>query len=499
MLARTITARLAPAAAGPAAALEPAAARGADVSREEWHGSLARRLGRRLVRGGRLEGRRARYLLTGLLGLGVIWGAAIAYLKLAPRAYTSGFTLVLPGSGAGSSINLESLGQATSTSSSAFSTPEQSPTENYRRMLISGRVIAAAAALSHDPYDAFPLPKVELVDMTKLILVKLTGPTPAQAEKRAAGLHTAFLATLDELRQDEIQGREASYRDMLAGYKLSLDRARQRLIEHEAATGLVSIDQYNAMVSALEGLRQQLRQVEAKEAETRGVIGALTKALGADAATASAAMVLRADPLFQALIDQLAKQDAALAQLDATLGGNNPKLAELLAQRKTTAARLAERGAQLTGRARDAFAKARDLSTKDERARLFERLVSASADEQGLLSSILSLRDQIATQQERVVALAKDASHLDDLKRDVQVAEAVFSSALARIGTTKSDIFASYPMVQTLEAPQVPERPSSPSPLLAVGGGMMASLAFTFSLVLIWLRTALLRRLLKSA
>ena len=97
------------------------------------------------------------------------------------------------------------------------------------------------------------------------------------------------------------------------------------------------------------------------------------------------------------------------------------------------------------------------------------------------------------------MALAKDASHLDDLKRDVQVAEAVFSSALARIGTTKSDIFASYPMVQTLEAPEVPDRPSSPSPLLAVGGGMMASLAFTFSLVLIWLRTALLRRLLKSA
>jgi uncharacterized protein involved in exopolysaccharide biosynthesis len=495
MLARMIKARMAPAAAGMAAA----ATRGPATPADAWHGPLARRLGRRLVRGGRLEGRRGRYLLTALLGMGVIWGAAIAYLKLAPKGYSSGFTLVLPGSGAGASINLESLGQATTTSSSAFSTPEQSPTENYRRMLISSRVIAAAAALSHDPYDKFPLPKIELVDMTKLIMVTLTGPTAEQAEKRAAGLRTAFLTTLDELRQDEIQGREASYKDMLAAYKQSLDRARQRLIEQEATSGLVSLDQYNAMVTALEGLRQQLRQEEAKEAETRGVISALTKALGADAETASAAMVLRADPLFQALIDQLAKQDAELAQLDATLGANNPKLAELQAQRKTTAARLAERGAQLTGRARDAFAKARDLSTKDERARLFERLVSASADEQGLLSSILNLCDQIATQQERVVALAKDASHLDDLKRDVQVAEAVFSSALARIGTTKSDIFASYPMVQTLEAPQVPERPSSPSPLLAIGGGLMASLALTFSLVLVWLRTALLRRLLKSA
>jgi uncharacterized protein involved in exopolysaccharide biosynthesis len=494
MLARRIKAQVAPAAAGIAAAMAPGA-----EDRPEWRGSLGRRAGRRLVRGGRLEGRRARYLLTALLGLAVIWGAATAYLKLAPRAYTAGFTLVLPGSGAGSSVNLESLGQATSTSTSAFSTPEQSPTENYRRMLISHRVIDAAAALSHDLPGRFPLPKVELVDMTKLISVTLTGPTPEQAERRAASLHHAFLATLDALRQDEIQARETSYRDMLAGYKQSLDLARQRLIEHEAASGLVSIEQYNAMVSALEGLRQRLREAEAKEAETRGVIQSLSKALGADATAASAAMVLRADPLFQELIDQLAKEDAQLAQLEATLGDNNPKLAELQAQRRTTAGKLADRGAQLTGRARDSFAKARDLSTRDERARLFERLVSASADEQGLLSTILDLRDQIASQQERVVALAKEASHLDDLKRDVQVSEAVFSSALARIGTTKSDIFASYPMVQTLEAPELPDRPSSPSPLLAIAGGMMASLALCFSLVLTWLRTALIRRLLKSA
>ena len=125
--------------------------------------------------------------------------------------------------------------------------------------------------------------------------------------------------------------------------------------------------------------------------------------------------------------------------------------------------------------------------------------MASAADEQGLLDSIVTLDDQIAAQQERVVKLSKDASHLDDLRRDVQVAEAVFSSALARIGTNKSDIFASYPMVQTLEAPAEPVRPSSPQPLLAIGGAVFATLTLVFSLVLTWIRTALLRRLLKSA
>ena len=125
--------------------------------------------------------------------------------------------------------------------------------------------------------------------------------------------------------------------------------------------------------------------------------------------------------------------------------------------------------------------------------------MASAADEQGLLDSIVTLDDQIAAQQERVVKLSKDASHLADLRRDVQVAEAVFSSALARIGTNKSDIFASYPMVQPLEAPAEPVRPRSPQPLLAIGGAVFATLTLVFSLVLTWIRTALLRRLLKSA
>ncbi len=87
---------------------------------------------------------------------------------------------------------------------------------------------------------------------------------------------------------------------------------------------------------------------------------------------------------------------------------------------------------------------------------------------------------------------------LDDLKRDVQVAEAVFSSALARTDTSKSDYFASYPMVQTLEAPEVPQKPSAPLPLLAVAGGIAATILIIAALVLTWIRTALLQRILKS-
>ena len=46
---------------------------------------------------------------------------------------------------------------------------------------------------------------------------------------------------------------------------------------------------------------------------------------------------------------------------------------------------------------------------------------------------------------------------------EYKVAEAVFASALARINTAKSDVFASYPMVQVVSAPSIDYAPTSPN------------------------------------
>ena len=171
---------------------------------------------------------------------------------------------------------------------------------------------------------------------------------------------------------------------------------------------------------------------------------------------------------------------------------------DLGAERASVAAKLATRAAELTGNKRLDVQKLRDLSIHDERARLFERLVGQIADAEALAATRTKLVEQIDSEHNRVMALAPAASRLDDLKRDVQVSEAVFSSALARIDTSKADYFSSYPMLQTLEPPSLPLKPTSPQPLLAVAGGLGASILLIASLVLTWLRTALLQKILKN-
>ncbi len=458
-----------------------------------------RRLIRRATRGGRADSRVRRYVIAALFCIIVVWGTVAAYMFLLPKSYTSTFVMVLPGAGASSAVNIESIGSASSTAASAFSSPDLSPTENYRKFLLSHRLLGDAARVSGDDPDHFPLPRVDLADQTKLITISITGRTPEQATQRAEAIRSVFRDTLDDLRKDEIAQRDTTYKRILSGYQTRLQEARQKLIDQQARTGLVSIEQYGTIVSGVERVRDEARGIEAKLAQGRSGVAELSRLLGLSPEQASTAMVLRADPLFQSLLETLAKQDTEIASRSGTHGTANPKLVDDQAERDSVLAKLVERGNALSGLKRAELLKLRDVSLRDERARLFERLLGQVSDIAAMSAELKELNSQLEREQQRVIRLADDASHLDNLRRDVQVAEAVFTSALARIDTSKSDYFASYPMLQTFEAPLTPAKPSSPSPVLAVAGGLGATFLIIAALVLSWLRIELFQKILKSA
>ena len=83
-------------------------------------------------------------------------------------------------------------------------------------------------------------------------------------------------------------------------------------------------------------------------------------------------------------------------------------------------------------------------------------------------------------------------------KPDHLVAEAVFTSAMARLNTSKSDIFSSYPLLQTLSSPSLPTRLNTNGPTLALAGGLAGTLLISFGWFLAWLRHGYVRRRLTS-
>ena len=114
----------------------------------------------------------------------------------------------------------------------------------------------------------------------------------------------------------------------------------------------------------------------------------------------------------------------------------------------------------------------------------------------GLASQLKAQSEELAKDRERVRALVDVASKLDTLNRDYKVADAVFASALARINTSKTDIFASYPMLQVAEPPTMPEKASSPNKIIAAAAGAGGTLFLLIGLGLAWVRRPLIDRIL---
>lgn len=452
---------------------------------------------RRMLWGGRPTdlGRLPRYMSGVLMGCALIWAPIVGYVQTAPLSFTSEFTLILPGAGAAASVNLSEIGQASSFASSPYASPSVSPTETYKRLLGADRILRRAADAMDLSAEAFGTPRTELVDQTGLIRVKISGPSSAGAQRRGTALLAAFFAELGALRADERRQREASGAGAIAEFRASVLATREEIERLQRDTGLITVDQYGQLVAETDALRARHRDLATDLSERAATVAALSAALSITPRLAAATLKLHADTEFTALIDDMAAKSAALSEASGAFGPNHPRVAK--ARKGQAAARSAARAraAALTGLP-GAMLDQLDLAPIGGRAALLARLVEADAARAGLAAETAELARRLGADDARVAALLGPAAQLEDLQRDFQVAEAVFASALARAETSKSDVYASYPLVQVLETPSHPSAPTSPRRRLALAAGGAATFMVLVGSGLAWARRPLLARLL---
>jgi uncharacterized protein involved in exopolysaccharide biosynthesis len=443
-------------------------------------------------------GRYRRYLAILLPLLAAIWVATIAYLMLMPPSYSSSFTLILPGSGVGSSLNVESIGQAQSSATSAFSSATLSPTENYKQLISADVTLRRAATLAHENEGEFPDPAIKLIDQTNLISVDVKGPSAAIARKRAEALRQAFLEQLDELRADEADKREFSDRKHLESLAEKVKETQRKLIAFQASHGLATLDQFNSRISSVDTLREKEREMRTNLRQQTGVASRLGGSLQSGTGGANVAMRLRGDPVFQELAARYASSNADAEQKSGTLGPEHAAMAQATSERQELRSALVKRGRELTGLSAQALLNSVDIQVADGRSNLMQALVVGDAQAAGTGAALAEIRRDLAREKSRSPQLISQASELADLQRDHRVAEAVFSSALARVDTNKQDPYASYPLVQTLADPSLPRKPSSPSVIIALAGAVASSMLILVAFLLLWLRQPILNLVLKK-
>ena len=439
----------------------------------------------RILRGGNVgdRSRLPRYLLLASAGAVAIWAPITGYLSKAPLTYRSDMSLILPGSGASASVNLDSIGQASSYANSAFASNAVSPTETYKRLMAAERILDAAAdSMGIDPED-FGKPRVELVDQTGLIHVSLTGPSADEAQARLNALRAAFFGEIEALRSDEINTRELGAGAAIDEYRQSVTETRAEITRLQEETGLISPEQYDALVAETDALARRVDDAAADLAEQTEAVAELERALGLTPELAAATLKLHADTEFAALAEEMSDAAAKLSQARGLYGPRHPKVQAAEAGHDSARGETRARARLLT-RLGDGALDLLDLSHVGDRAALLSELVELETARAGLAAEHAALAARLAQARTDRAALIAPAARLEDLQRDFAVAEAVFASAMARTQSSKADLFASYPLVQVLEDPSMPEDPASPRRKLAVAAGGAATMFLFFGMFL---------------
>lgn len=439
-----------------------------------------------------------RYIMFAAFGAFLIWVPLLGYLKTAPLAFSSTTTLIMPGTGAAASMNVEGIGQASSYANSAFSSNSVSPTETYKRLLGADRIVDAAAQSLGIDRSELSVPRVRLVDQTSLIHIEMTGGTPLEAQRRGDALLQAFFAELDALRADEVSTREGADQSALEDYRVSVAQTRSQISALQAGSGLLSVRQYDALLNRHLKLETVILAQRAKLNMRRASIGALEVQLGVDATRAALTLKLFADAGYLTLLDEVARRDVNLAEANSKFGRRHPKVQDALEARKQakiTATQLAQGAIGLDA----AEILELDIAPEGARADLLSDLVRKQVELTAAQEESAALEAQLSEGETKIDQLAETAARLQDLERDFSVAEAVFSSAIARSQSSKSDVYASYPLVQVLENPSRPDRPSSPNRMLVYLTGVAATMMMLLGLFLGWIRSALLSRLMTKS
>ena len=439
------------------------------------------------------------YIRGAAISIATIAVLVIAYMVVTPTSYASRWTLILPGAANNVSLSLESIGQASSTPNQPFGSAALSPKVVYKEIAESDPVRMMAANTTGLKVDRFGRARIKLIDETALMVFEIQAEDPALAQRKAQALIGAFNTQLDQLRSDELDKRSLAVKANLQAYQDQARAVRERIAEVQMRSGLLTTNQFNEALTTRTNLRRRVAEVSADHEKVEREQAVLTARLGIDPKNAGVALKFAADPALVKVIADFSETNALFLNESQRLGPAHPVFMNLEKRRNAAVAEIGELARRAGIEPGPETEKLLLFLNNSHQAELFQSLLrneSAVAGRRSELTAITTERDRVAAE---VARLSHAAAQLEELKKDLLVAEAVFSSAMARLDTSKADIYGSYPIVQVLTAPSLPDTRAAPSPIYAALGGGLGSLFALIAWCLAWFQHAHTSRRRKSA
>lgn len=438
------------------------------------------------------------YLVLCLCGYLFIALIVMLYLSKTP-VYQSELELVLPGTGASSSVALDDIGQVVSQTSAPFSAGGFNPRVNYKEMLLSRGVLNLASEKTSLSAVKFGQPKIALTEQTSILAVSIKGSSAKQAQAKAWALYNSLQDELNRLRADEVLHRDASIQRVLADYRVRLNEARANILQFQERSSLVSQDQFSLLVSSLQTVKEKQLYLQAEASNLADYTFGLGKNLGISADLAGKAFILQSDVEFRGLLKELDISTSQLSEYQSRWGDGHPKVIAEQQRYNMARASLLSRSNTIAGPHAASVFSSLDLEMNPKRAQMFADLIEASAKEKGITAQIEDLHRSELHLKDKLKIYARESAVLDRLQREFDLAEAVFTSAAARLEAGKADVFASYPVLQLLTKPSLPTEIHSPIPQLGLVAGLVGFLFITSGVTVLCNRRRIINVLLKRS
>ena len=139
------------------------------------------------------------------------------------------------------------------------------------------------------------------------MMFQITGGTPEEAQAQGRALIEALGHPARRLRRDEQERRASIVRDNLKIYQANLDAARERILEFQRETGLLSLNQFNEASSSAELMRRKLAENRARSRRLSAEQSRLVARLGFEPRRPRRGLRLAADPGVRAARDGLCR------------------------------------------------------------------------------------------------------------------------------------------------------------------------------------------------
>lgn len=436
------------------------------------------------------------YLAIWSVGNILLWSTTLLYLKFKAPSYISSWKVALPGTSSSSSINLPEIGQASSSSESPYNSKISDPRETYKLLLSSDGVIESAAEQLNITPQKFGKPKVKIIDNTTLIELAISGKNPQTAKQKAIALQNVFEAELKRLRQAEIAQQDLDSAGTLEEAEKKLQQARQRLSDYQAGSGLFSAQQLEDLSNNIEQLRKEKAQVASQQRRTTGELNRLLRELDVSVEQASDILSLRADRLFQQYLDNYSQISTELVNLEAKYLPSHPIAIAKQEEQARAENALIQRAKTIVGQLvslnqiEQLYLKS-NQNSESNRADLLQEAIALQTDAKGLEEQNQELNRQIRQLEAKLNGSSEGTSKLENIRSNLKIAEAVYSSLLSKLELSKSNASNTYPTISLLTQPNLPKEPSAPKTGLILFGSVMGSFFLTTALLSWWWRDRL--------